>query len=91
LVEVDVNEHMPVAVDLGAASRKEARAERQRDKRGQRCPDGDRLELTQFGRPSMHAKNGILPEVIASLAALRRRLVDGPQSGGEPEQRGPVL
>jgi len=36
-------------------------------------------------------KNGILPEVIASLAALKCRLVDGLQSGWEPKQRSPVL
>jgi hypothetical protein len=39
----------------------------------------------------MHAKNGIFPEAIASLAARRRPLVDGAQSGGEPKQRSLVL
>jgi hypothetical protein len=48
LVEVDVDEHMPMPVDLGAARREQTGAKRQRKKRGQRCPDGGRLELTQI-------------------------------------------
>ena len=32
-----------------------------------------------------------MAEVIASLAALKCRLVDGLQSGWEPKQRSPVL
>src|SRR6185312_14157623 len=48
LVEVDVDEHMPMPVDLGAARREQTGAKRQRKKRGQRCLDGGRLELTQI-------------------------------------------
>jgi hypothetical protein len=35
-------------VDLGAARHEQTGAKRQRKKRGQRCLDGGRLELTQI-------------------------------------------
>ncbi len=66
LVEVDVDEHMPVPVDLAAATRKQRGAEHQR---GKRPPCGkDRLERAQIGCPLEYPVNG-----TASGAPDRRR------------------